>query len=386
MALTAEQAKKKFKDTGKPVYGGDGELLVDAKGNLRGALRGAGGGNTSSAPAQQTPLQQEQAALKSRQKGVKSAVGGLFDDPSVAKSANSAYSLYGKIFDPSFQLGQQYNYKIPTPGDGGEGDTLGLLRQQMMESYQRSPQVQNALSLLGQSANRSEFISPELLRAFGTTEGLVTGENTGLAAAQRELLNSGLNQNLQTGLREARGIAGSRGLVGGVEGALAQPALRDYLTQSRLGQLGLQMGNLDAYRGLASDINSQRESARSGAISAYDEALGKRDSFEELRNQARVGAYANLQQKLYDRFFNLGESDRARKDAYRQGELSSIYSGGSVGANRDALDRSMALQEKMLALSSAAATGGGGGGSSEEWQSGPSASSTNTGRTIGTIY
>lgn len=253
----------------------------------------------------------------------------IFAEPSNLNAAQGALNFWDAIMTPQVQAQQMYNVAAPT--EANDAVMARLQADALSPENLRSPEVQQALSLMQQEATRGQYNTPEMLAAFENARSLAMGDASNpMVVAQRDSLNQQLNSAMQTGLRNAHINALSNGQMGGVQAYLQRPVMQNYLQSYQQGVTQQQLGNMDRYTQMANQVDQNQFGRRTAAVGAYNQALGDRESFEAQRANSRLNAYNSYKQNQMANYYNFGEADRQRRDAYLAGRLQAPYLGAST--------------------------------------------------------
>lgn len=278
------------------------------------------------------------------------------EDQAAAKAASE---WYGQNSTPAFEAGNMYNYQQPT---AATDPVLQRLQQDALApENQRDPAMQASLDMLRNQAQRTSFVTPELMGAYNQARDLAMGVSSPAANAQRDQLNFGLNSALQTAMNNSQIGALFRGQMGGVQANLQMPAIRDYQQNFRQGLVGQQLGNLDRYGSLAGEVNTSQNQGQQQALGAYNSALGGQQSFEAQRAQQRMQQYQTANQQGINNYYQFGEADRLRREAYLAGHINAPYTGAAAmetGLGREAADANAKAQIAALKGSGGSSSSG----------------------------
>lgn len=283
---------------------------------------------SNSRPTRQTP-QTTPVAAPAAPTAFDSQLSSIFADPNNLNAARGALNYWDAIMTPAAQEAQMYNVAMPTTANDA---VLSQLQGQVLSPQDaRSPEVTQALSLLQQDATRGQYNTPEMLQAFENARALAMGDASNpMVVAQRDQLNQTLNSAMQTGLRNARVNALSNGQMGGVQAYLQQPVMQNYIQSYQQGVTQNQLGNTERYTGLANQVDQNQFGRRTAAIGNYNTALGARETFEQQRANDRMSAYNTYKQGQMANYYQFGEADKQRRDAYLAGRIQAPFLGAST--------------------------------------------------------
>lgn len=253
----------------------------------------------------------------------------IFADPANLNAAKGALNYWDAIMTPEVQAGQMYNMAMPTTANDPVMAQLEGLATAPIDA--RSPEVLKALSLLEQDATRTNYNTPEMMQAYQNAMALAMGDATNpMVIAQRDALNQQLDSAMQTGLSAARVQGLSRGQMGGVQGALQRPVIRDYLNSYQQGVTQQQLGNMDRYMNAANQVDQNQFGRRTAAIGAFNKGIGDRETFEQQRANDRLTNYNTYRQGQMANYYQFGEADRTRRDNYLAGRMQAPFLGAST--------------------------------------------------------